>query len=169
MAIIDHEHLLDQAELLIQRRRPGPARQADIRRAISAAYYALFHFIMTQAADSVIGSTRRRDPRYSVVYRSVDHAQVRSVCQAVRSAATDQRLTVLTPQHRFGEPLRYFAALVQELQAQRHIADYDPSEGSRVSDALKAISGARTALGAYQAVPAAERAAFLTLLLFKRR
>jgi uncharacterized protein (UPF0332 family) len=169
MAIPDHEHLLDQADLLIQPRRPGPARQADIRRAISAAYYALFHFIMTQAADLVIGSTRRRDPRYSVVYRSVDHSQVRAVCQAVRSAAPDQRLTALMPRHRFSERLRSFAALVQELQAQRHAADYDPSENFRLSDARQAISGARAALGAYQAAGTEERAAFLTLLLFKRR
>ncbi len=75
----------------------------------------------------------------------------------------------MTPRHTFGDPVRYFAALVQELQAQRHIADYDPSEECRVSDALKAISGARAAIGAYQAVPAEERAALLTLLLFKRR
>jgi len=43
MAIIDHVHLLDQAELLIQRRRPGPARQADIRRE-RAAFLTLLLF-----------------------------------------------------------------------------------------------------------------------------
>jgi uncharacterized protein (UPF0332 family) len=169
MAIPDHEHLLDQANSLINRRRPGPARQVDIRRSISAAYYALFHFIMAQAADSMIGSTRRRDPRYSVVYRSVDHAQLRSVCQAIRSATPDQRVVALAPQQGFGEPMRSFAAMVQELQARRHTADYDPAKNFSEIDAVHAILGAHSALRFYQAAPAEERAAFLTLLLFKRR
>jgi hypothetical protein len=169
MAVLDHEHLLDQAELLIQQRRPGPPRQADIRRAISASYYALFHFVMTQAADMVVGSTKRREARYSVVYRSVDHSQLKSLCQGVRSARPDLRFAAMTPKQGFGDMMKHFAAVALELQEKRHAADYESDGLSRPSDALAAIAGARAALESYQAAPAEERLAFLTLLLFKRR
>jgi len=45
----DPDELLQQADALAG--KPA-ATQADVRRAISAAYYAIFHFCMTAAADN---------------------------------------------------------------------------------------------------------------------
>jgi uncharacterized protein (UPF0332 family) len=169
MAILDHDQLLEQAELLIQPRRPGPPRQVDVRRAISAAYYAVFHFLMAQAADLVVGSTRRREARYSIVYRSVDHAQIRSLCQTIKAAQPDPRMAAPVASMRTGESVKLFAAVVQDLQAQRHTADYDAAESLRTADAVFAIALARKAIQSWRLAPAQERAAFITLLLFKRR
>jgi len=169
MAILDYDQLLEQAELLSKPRRPGPPRQVDVRRAISAAYYAVFHFIMARAADLTVGSTRRWSARYAVVYRSIDHTQLRTICQAIKSARPDPKIGALVPNQRFGQPMALFAAMVQDLQLARHTADYDPTELYRSGDAIAAISAARTALQSWRSAPAEERAAFLTLLLFKRR
>jgi len=169
MAILDHDQLLEQAELLIQPRRPGPPRQVDVRRAISAAYYAVFHFLMAKAADMVVGSTKRREASYILVYRSVDHAQIRSLCQTIKAAQPDPRRVASAPSMRLGEPIKLFAAVVQDLQAQRHMADYDAAESLRAADAVFAIELARKAIRSWRSAPAEERAAFLTLLLFKRR
>jgi len=46
--------------------RGGAPRQADLRRAISSAYYAVFHAIMAEAADDFVGSTHRHTPRYAL-------------------------------------------------------------------------------------------------------
>jgi hypothetical protein len=52
VAILTPEHLFEQADGLLNlypRRKP---RQTELRRAISAAYAGIFHFILTQAADA---------------------------------------------------------------------------------------------------------------------
>jgi hypothetical protein len=59
------------------------ATQADLRRAISAAYYAVFHFCLIGAADMVCGPANRSSVRYSVVYRSVDHKTLSGLCRQI--------------------------------------------------------------------------------------
>lgn len=69
MAVLNPSHLFEQANKLIAI-QVGPPRQVDIRRAISAAYYATFHATITAAADQFIGVTNRDTSRYGLVYRS---------------------------------------------------------------------------------------------------
>src|ERR1700691_52999 len=82
VAILNPDHLFEQAEKLIE--GPGRPRQVDLRRAISSAYYGLFHAILTAAADEVIGRTRRSSRNYSLAYRSVDHRALRALCAEVQ-------------------------------------------------------------------------------------
>jgi hypothetical protein len=70
VAVLNPNHLFEQANKLITI-QTGPPRQVDIRRAISAAYYATFHATITAAADQFIGVTNRDTSRYGLVYRSV--------------------------------------------------------------------------------------------------
>lgn len=85
MPILSPEHLLDQADRLIVPPAGAP-RQADLRRAISNAYYSLFHAVATAAADDFVGRTKRSSPRYALVYRSIDHGSLRKLCEdAVKS------------------------------------------------------------------------------------
>jgi hypothetical protein len=58
MANFDPEHLFEQADRLVI---PLPSeqepRETDLRRAVSIAYYGVFHFTMTAAVDMfVVGS-----------------------------------------------------------------------------------------------------------------
>ena len=65
-----------------------------------------------------------------------------------------------------------FAAIIIELQNARNRADYDPSAFYSVSDARAAIQSARDAVTSYKQITKAsfaDRLAFLTLLMFKRR
>ena len=48
-----HSDLLDQAGVLV-RLEPRKPRQASLRRAVSAAYYALFHLLSEEAANMVV-------------------------------------------------------------------------------------------------------------------
>jgi uncharacterized protein (UPF0332 family) len=54
VAILNPDQLFEQAEKLIAI-PAGRPRQVDIRRAISSAYYAIFHAIITAAADQFVG------------------------------------------------------------------------------------------------------------------
>ena len=83
MAVLNPDHLFEQANKLVTI-QAGPPRQVDIRRAISAAYYATFHAAITAAADQFIGVTNRDTSRYGLVYRSVSHAWLRDLCKEVQ-------------------------------------------------------------------------------------
>ena len=60
MPVPNPDHLLDQADRLITSQGRGAPRQADLRRAISTAYYSVFHAIVTNATDDLVGSTQRQ-------------------------------------------------------------------------------------------------------------
>src|SRR2546428_459657 len=65
VAVLNPNHLFEQPNKLITT-RVGPPRRVDIRRAISAAYYATFHATITAAADQFIGVTSRDTSRYGL-------------------------------------------------------------------------------------------------------
>ena len=71
MTLPNPEHLFDQADELATPPATGAPRQSSLRRAISTAYYALFHAILTDVADQLVGKGQRDTPQYSLVYRSV--------------------------------------------------------------------------------------------------
>lgn len=144
------EDLFEQAEALTVR-----GRQADLRRAVSAAYYGLFHFTLTAAADMVVGSDDRSSARYSLVYRSVDHSRLQQLSKQLTNA-------------QFGT-VADFARIAGNLHEQRNRADYDPSREYTADEATTAISLAREAIAWFRQGTKEQQQAFLTLLLFKPR
>jgi hypothetical protein len=89
--------LLNQAAALL-RLYPGlEPRQTEIRRAISAAYYALFHFILSKAADEFVGVEYRASPHYALAYRSITHAALRDQCLLVTKSTVPEKLKLLFP------------------------------------------------------------------------
>jgi hypothetical protein len=158
VAILNPEHLLDQADKLISGEGAGAPRQADLRRAISAAYYAAFHFTLMTLADLFVGKTNRSTSRYALIYRSVDHARLRKLCDDMRPTPAG-----------LGPHLRTFASGVIQLQQKRHWADYDTLFRANRSDAKLTVSDARAALVEFENADVACREAFLTLLLVEPR
>ena len=126
MAVLNPDHLLEQADGLIVPPGGGAPRQADLRRAISNAYYAVFHAVVTQAADELVGKTNRTTPRYALVYRSIDHSSLRKVCENVDKKTLPQKYSKYSPKGGFGPDLTALANAVVDLQEKRHSADYDP-------------------------------------------
>ena len=156
------EHLFEQAIALVD--RPG-SRETDLRRAISAAYYGLFHFVSTAAANMVVGATKQSTDRYALVYRSVDHSRLRALCLQLR--ATNPQVPFV-PVGGFG-PIADFARNAFNLHELRNLADYDPSRKFQPSEARLAISDARQAIKWFQQGTQEQQETFLTLLLFKSR
>lgn len=168
MAILNPEHLFEQADRLIDRSQGRP-RQVDIRRAISAAYYGIFHAIVTAAADQFIGPTNRARGRYALAYRSVSHEWLRDLCREVQKQTLPRRFRSYEPPSGFGPNIRAFAAATIELREKRVAADYDPIMRFNRSDALLAIRTSRAALKRFRRANTTRRVAFLSLLLFPPR
>lgn len=169
MPIPNPEHFFAQAERLLAPATGGAARQVDLRRAISAAFYGLFHAVLTAAADHFVGAGKRHTTQYALVYRSVDHRWLRELAAELNKDTPGKRLRLYLPQAGFAPPFALFLPARFELQERRTAAEYDPLFRATRSDALQVVSSARTALQRFQSAEPAEREAFLALVLFRPR
>jgi hypothetical protein len=68
------DDLLEQAYHLANRE---PENQANLRRAVSTAYYALFHLLIDEAVGNW-GIARQR----SILARTFEHGKMKSVCES---------------------------------------------------------------------------------------
>ena len=90
---------------------PAQPTQADLRRAVSTAYYALFHCLAAAAADLPTGA-RPVSPEWHQVYRALEHGKARSACRQQAAMRT------------FPKEIRSFAEAFDALQKARQQADY---------------------------------------------
>lgn len=158
MSVINPDHLLDQAANLVAPSAAGAPRQVDLRRAISNAYYSVFHAIATSLADQFV-----------LVYRTLEHRALARLCEDLNKRNPPAKFAPHLPANGFAPNLTSFFAAVKDLQEKRHSADYDPAIKFHIAEAALAISTARSAIGRFQAAPDAERLAFLSLLAFDPR
>jgi uncharacterized protein (UPF0332 family) len=164
---IDPQHLLEQADRLAAATQQGRPRGVDLRRAISAAYYAMFHFVLRTATDTVISTADKI--QYARVYRSLDHKPLRDLCRVVSRTGPPGKFAAYLPSDGFALEIEEFAAAFIDLQEKRHLADYDPYFQTTKSDTTLTIRTARTAIDRFDSAPSSDREAFLSLLLFPPR
>lgn len=169
MATLEPSHLFEQAERLISTAAAGAPRQVDLRRAISAAYYGVFHAVVTAAADLMIGSTKRQTSLYGLAYRSIDHRALRDLCVDITKPSIPAKYAAYLPASGPGPDITALATTVPELQKKRHSADYDPTTRFVRSDAVLAVGTARAAVARLSAADDDSRRTFLTLLVFPPR
>jgi hypothetical protein len=166
LTLLNAQHFFERATRLAASQSSGPPRQVDLRRAISDAYYGIFHATLAAAADQYVGASKRPTSGYLLVYRSISHGSLRELCSEVMKPALPRSLIRHVPPCGFGLDLRAYAEGVLELQEKRISADYDPQKRYRRWDAVATIAAAQRAL---THTPEAEREAFLALLVFKPR
>ena len=169
MSILSSDHLPEQADRLIIAPGAGPPRQVDLRRAVSATYYAIFHFVTTSLADEFVGVTLRTSPRYGLVYRSVDHKSLRELCTDISKSTPPQKLRPFLPQGGIGHDMIVFSNAVTALQEQRHRADYDPVARYRTGEVKTIIQTGRSGIARFRHSSDDSRKAFMTLLLASPR
>ena len=118
--------------------RDGRPTQAELRKAVSVAYYAVFYALCRNTADCFIGAAGdgRSEWAWRQAYRAVDHGFARRQCQNQRVMA------------RFPPQVQSFANNFVWLQEQRHAADYDPSVSIDLEHARSCRSEAALALAA---------------------
>lgn len=161
--MIDHLQLFELAKELATRKTPGAPRTVYLRRAISTAYYGLFHFLVARATCNLVGQDRK-SPKFRLVYRSFQHSDMRWACE--------QAGKPLPPEFAiksFCHELRLCASTFVELQKLRHEADYDPHAQITLFDTQNAIARAEVAVEKLEAAPFEQRDLFLLTLRFRLR
>jgi hypothetical protein len=166
MTLPNPEHLIDQAHDLAAPPAIGARRQANLRRAVSTAYYALFHAILTDVADQLVGKGQRNTPQYALVYRSVQHRRLTDLCENIVKEKVPDKYKPYVPQGGFGPDLLAVAKILKDLQDKRHSADYDPRYRITPSDATLTLQAGRTALDHWRNVSAPRRRLFILMLTF---
>jgi uncharacterized protein (UPF0332 family) len=111
-----HDDLLEQAEHLAKRERNRP-RQASLRRAVSSAYYALFHLLIAKAVSKWRITAQR--PQLARIF---EHARM--------NAASERVLNVRQFPFARQDPiivghLKRIATTFCKLYDDRQTADYD--------------------------------------------
>ena len=161
---LDPEELLKHASRLAA---DDEALQTDLRRALSAAYYAVFHFASTAAADTIFGEAARTTQEYLLVYRSIDHGRLVGLCKQLFGTKPAKDISINLP-NGFGE-IAEFARLTHNLYQLRIKADYIPGAIFSASEVRLEISNAQVAIKSFNSSTSEQRAAFLAMLLFKSR
>jgi hypothetical protein len=146
---IDPEALRRLATRLIG---PAPgADEADLRRGISTAYYALFHLLIQKTITYVVSDAAFR-PK---VARALQHGAMRSVCDRYSRARRQVSGQYLVPQEgRFPQliitpELHQVASSFIALLTARENADYDGGETVQHTEALALVQQADAAFQAW--------------------
>ncbi len=167
--------LLKQAEELanFEPRRP---KQASLRRAVSAAYYALFHLLIDDAASALSPSAPAALQK--VVRRLFQHGAMKSACKDffhANNVKLRKQKSILPPAVETMLEFPLEADLVTvltafvDLQEARHKADYDLLDTWSRQEARNNIQAAREAFVAWSKIRKSPNAAvFMTALLIRK-
>jgi uncharacterized protein (UPF0332 family) len=134
-----HEDLLEQAVKLAKLDVKKP-RQVNLRRAISSAYYALFHLLVDEACRTQIGTQHNQAPFRHALGRAFLHGVMKDACRSFGGGTLKKGVSRGLPAS-FVIPLEIqrLASTFVDLQDKRHLADYDLTERFRRSDVLSLI------------------------------
>ena len=154
------EELLAAAQRLILRRKGQRGRlpAAHVRRSVSTAYYALFHFILEEATRSLIGTHNDLRRRRRTFARMFSHNGLKTTLEKVRGTNVDASVQDLLRPRGVATGLvaspafvRSMASAFSDAQAKRHDADYDLNKEISEADARLLISRVRRVITAWQA------------------
>jgi hypothetical protein len=146
------DDLLEQAHDLANKEPINP-KQASLRRAVSTAYYALFHLLIDEAVSKWAVERQR-----SILARTFEHGKMKAICEDVMK--TVKSGGNVPPE------LNIVARNFVQLQQDRQAADYDNSKSWSHSDTLKALGLATEAFAAWQAISTHDAAQDYLLKLF---
>jgi hypothetical protein len=154
-----HDDLVDIAARLAGLEE-GKPRQASLRRAVSTAYYALFHALAALCANELIGS--KPWEVYSPIYRTMDHGRAKDVFRRIASGR--------------GRHIALIGETFILLQETRHWADYDPSpfrigrtKSLGRAETLDLIEQTRRAVGQISNLTSEDRLFVATQLIARTR
>ncbi len=105
------------------------ATQTELRRAVSCAYYALFHTLAASNANTLIGAAPADQQRWAwqQTYRAADHRPTRN------------KLSSASLGDKFPRAIHEFGILFAAAQQERHAADYNPHRTYSVTNVIELI------------------------------
>jgi uncharacterized protein (UPF0332 family) len=121
-------------------------KQANLRRAVSTAYYALFHLLVSEAV-----SYWKLERQRSLLARSFEHSKMKGACKNRKSQNAG---------------VQAIAEAFVDLQQARHLADYDNATSWTRLEVLTHIDGAKVAFEMWDKVKEQNAAQDFLLSLF---
>lgn len=150
--------LISQAERLADL-SPNKPKQVNLRRAISSAYYAVFHALCQSNASALVGTgSQKPEKAWSQCYRALDHGTAKKRCKDSASKG-------------FPQEINDFSNSFVALQEYRHRADYNPDSAKNFSkqETLTIVGQARSAVKAISVARIKDRRAFAIHVLLPYR
>ncbi len=147
------ESLIETAKKLLPE---GDAEitQADLRRAISTAYYAVFHALARVSANSLVGDDKLTRPNkaWVEVYRGLAHGSCKDACGKAKSIG-------------FPAEIEGFSDNFIQLQVARKRVDYDPTCRPTAEEARQWVAIAEVSTNKLRSADRKDKIAFATWVL----
>jgi uncharacterized protein (UPF0332 family) len=138
-----HDDLIKHAIFLSELNLPDDPKQVDLRRAVSAAYYALFHLLTTEAAQNWKHQSQRN--RFA---RMFDHGRMKTCSSKVSSRPLPSDPAEMP----IATDLKRVADSFVALQQARHTADYDNSKVWSRTQVYETIRQAKNAMTSWMVI-----------------
>jgi uncharacterized protein (UPF0332 family) len=161
--------LFAQAEALARLDVKKP-KQANLRRAVSSAYYAIFHYLVEESCRVVFGTQHAQAPFRNVMARAFAHSVMKSACTGFGGGTLKDAVIKGLPRDASGnyaivKAIKEIGETFAEMQEKRHVADYDRSERFERSEVLTLIEEAKDRVAKFDALPMSDdKKFFLTCL-----
>lgn len=160
------EDLFEQARLLATADQRKP-KQANLRRAVSSAYYAMFHSLIQEATAMQVGTQHRLAPLRQILGRAFSHSTLKQACTSFGGGTLKKSATKGLPvSFTVPQVIMDVANSFVELQEKRHLADYDLTERFDRSDTLSLINQARNHTQAFVSFPLSDEKRFFLACLW---
>ena len=159
-----YEDLIEQAQR-IATLDAGKPKQASLRRAVSTAYYAVFHYLTDEVCCAQIGAQNSQRPYRHALSRALVHTVMKQACTSFGAGTVKASVIKGLPRDQNGnypiaKPIQNIAATFTELQEKRHLADYDLSERFKRSEVLTLIDQAKSHVEKFREFPACDERRF---------
>ena len=160
-----YKDLLEQAARLAQLDAKKP-KQANLRRAISSAYYAIVHLLVDEACRVQIGAQHNQTSFRQVLGRAFVYTVIKEACKSFGGGTLKKGVAKGLPAGFTVPPeIRELALTFVALQEWRHVADYDLTERFKRSDVLGLINEVERGIQAFaQLASSNEKRFFLACL-----
>ena len=135
----------------------GRPPQDELRMAVSAAYYAMFHTLSRGCADLLIGVARRNTSAWNRVCRALDHGRAKRRC-GNRNAMQRHSLSILR-----------FAEWFVEMQRHRHSADYDHDAVFVRDEVVRLVDETEKAMLEFENCSRDDKREFVAYVIFGER
>ena len=134
----------------------GQPSQEALRRAVSTAYYAMFHALAASNADLIVGPrTPSNESEWIATYRSLRHYRAENPLHGWH--------------HLFSQPIQDFAVVIGSTKRWREDADYNPAANFPQIQVTTWINRAEQVIIDFNAASPQERAMVAIATLAGRR
>jgi hypothetical protein len=166
--VLDPPELLAVARSLSAATAPPPSK-AHLHRAVSTAYYAVFHKVLRAGAERFMGPGMEKSGGYSLIYRAFNHGRMRRVCEALAAGRLSPASQEQLGRTSISQEMRLFANNFVSHHEVRQLADYDPLADLPQHAVLIFVDAAEAAIAAFDQAAPDEQADVLALMLTNPR